>query len=136
MDVLTSVVTEDIADLAAQADIPVFAGRQAQGDLVILPWPDGVAAERRRSELALTKPIKVPVVVLTGNGGHDHTLSPAPDVAWYAYAAGQTLGVLAVEDGAVAVLGHIEHGDTHIGPGVYVIRRQREQADQIRLVAD
>lgn len=118
-------------------DIPVLSGPQAQGDLIILPWPQTTSPTRRAKETMAAKLVTGPIVVQTGQGGHDHTLSPAPGVAWHGYQAGsQTLGVLTVADGAVAVLGHIEHGDTYIGPGVYVIRRQREQADEIRLVAD
>jgi len=116
-------------------EVPVITGPQAQGDLIILPWPaDGSA--RRGVDVSRVVPVTAAVVVLTGDGGHDHALSPAPGVAWYRYPSGQTLGVLTVADGAVGVLGHIEHGDSHIGPGVYVIRRQREQADQIRMVQD
>jgi len=126
----------ELADVAA-IDVPVICGPQSQGDLIILPWPDGCAPARRSADTVKAIPVDKPTVVLTGDGGHDHTLTPAPGVAWHAYNdGGQTLGVLTVADGAVAVLGHIEHGDSHIGPGVYVIRRQREMADQIRYVAD
>lgn len=118
---------------------PIHAGvPQSQGDLIILPWAADVAPERRAADAALCRPIPATgITVLTGNGGHEHRLSPVPGVTWYGYPQGsQTLGVLSVEEGAVAVLGHIEHGDTYVGPGVYVIRRQREQADEIRLVQD
>lgn len=119
-------------------EVPVIAGvPQAQGDLIILPWPTTTAPARRAEEAAKAQSVTRPVVVITGESGHDHTLAPAPGVAWFSYPTGsQTLGVLIVADDAVAVLGHIEHGDTHIGPGVYVVRRQREQADEIRMVAD
>ena len=43
---------------------------------------------------------------------------------------------LAVPAGAVAYLGHPEHGYLGIGPGTYELRRQREQADELRMVAD
>ncbi len=46
------------------------------------------------------------------------------------------LGHLTVAAGAVAHLAHPEHGYASIAPGNYVIRRQREQADEIRVVAD
>lgn len=110
---------------------------QAQGDLIILPWPGDVGARRRMEDIARVKPLTVPVVTLTGNDGHDHTLRPAVGVGWLGYGSqSQTLGVLTVDEGAVAVLAHPEHGESLIGPGVYVVRRQREQADEIRLVAD
>lgn len=134
----TIVTAHASIETIAGLDIPVFAGPQAQGDLIILPWPASTSPTRRAKAAAAAKPVTHPVVVQTGQGGHDHTLSPAPGVAWHSYPGSepQTLGVLVVDGGAVAVLGHIEHGDTHIGPGVYVIRRQREQADEIRMVAD
>lgn len=132
MDTVTS------TDLVVLPEVPVLTGVQAQGDLLILPWPVNVDPARRAREVALAKPVAgLPVVVLTGDNGHDHALSPSPGVAWCSYPKDrQTLGVLVVDDQAVAVLGHIEHGDSHIGPGVYVIRRQREWADQVRMVAD
>lgn len=121
----------------AQVDVPTLTGPQAQGDLIILPWDESVSADQRHAAIIQAQPIPVGgTVVLTGNGGHDHRLACTPGVSWYAYTESQTLGVLTVADDALAVLGHVEHGDTHIGPGVYVIRRQREQADEIRMVAD
>lgn len=52
-------------------------------------------------------------------------------------ARGLVLGVLTVPPGATAYLVHTEeHGANGIGPGTYEIRRQREQADEIRMVAD
>jgi hypothetical protein len=56
---------------------------------------------------------------------------------WHPYPAGsQTVGVLVVPDGGRACVDHAEHGRAAVGPGVWVVRRQREQADQSRLVAD
>ncbi len=46
------------------------------------------------------------------------------------------LGVLIVAAGATAFLAHPEHGYAGIAPGMYLFRRQREQADEIRLVQD
>lgn len=130
-------ITLTVPETVTLPEVPVLTGPQAQGDLLILPWPAGTATDRRAQDIAQAKPVTAPVVVITGDNGHDHTLAPAPGVAWHAYAHGQqTIGVLTVADDAIAVLGHIEHGDSHIGPGVYVIRRQREQSDEIRLVAD
>jgi hypothetical protein len=47
-----------------------------------------------------------------------------------------TLATLTVPDGSVAYLAHPEHAYTGIGPGTYTLRRQREQADELRIVAD
>ena len=43
---------------------------------------------------------------------------------------------LTVPDGEVAYLAHPEHGYSGIGPGTYELRRQREQADQLRMIQD
>src|SRR3990172_11177922 len=112
-----NVTTEAIEAVGlASIDSPALVDPQAQGDLIILPWAADVASDRRRVDVDLATPVNAPIVVLTGNGGHDHTLSPAPGVAWHGYkATSQTLGVLCVQEGAVAVLGHIEHGDVYVG---------------------
>ena len=39
-------------------------------------------------------------------------------------------------DGSTAYLGHPEHGFMGIGAGTYEIRRQREMAEELRMVAD
>ncbi len=127
-----------VVEVISLPEVPVLTGPQAQGDLIILPWPANTAPARQAEVVTAAKPLIRGEVVVTGRGGHDHTLSPTPGVAWYRYPGTepQTIGVLVVDDGAVAVLGHDEHGDTYIGPGVYAIRRQREQSDVIQLVAD
>ncbi|MGW0803278.1 hypothetical protein [Nonomuraea sp. NPDC002799] len=44
--------------------------------------------------------------------------------------------MLTVAEDATAYLAHPEHAYTGIAPGTYELRRQREQADKARLVAD
>lgn len=153
MDALTNVDEQVLApetEPVALPTTPVITGLQAQGDLIIIPWT--VASMRHVDKEHVARAAQIPtggVVVLTGNNGHDHTLAPVPGVRWYRYRSSDfpssswvrtptptTLGILVVDEGAVGVLGHIEHGDSYIGPGHYVIRRQREQADEIRAVAD
>jgi hypothetical protein len=72
------------------------------------------------------------------NGGNTHALHADAGRSFYDPAAdgGQRLGVLTVEAGAVAVLSHPEHGFMAFGAGTYVVTRQREQSDAVRLVAD
>lgn len=123
--------------LDAQVDVPVLTGlAQAQGDLIILPRPNKPAA---------TTPIPTAgalVVRAESSGGNTHSLHSWDGPACYyeralASSSGLVLGMLTVPDGATAYLVHTEeHGANAFGPGTYEIRRQREQADEIRMVAD
>lgn len=125
----------DVLDhLDRTATIPVLTGLQMQGDLAVVPMV-------RAGHTTATTPVPVGgVPVVRGeNGGHTHTLLAEGDVRWdtrEANASSLTLGVLTVGDGATAYLAHPEHAYSGIGPGCYEIRRQREIADELRLVAD
>lgn len=127
--------------LDAQVDVPVLTGRaQAQGDLIILPRPNKAAAGTPIPAAGAL------VVRAESSGGNTHSLHSwdGPGCFWDVRGGGETggnvrlvLGVLTVPDGATAYLVHTEeHGANAFGPGTYEIRRQREQADEIRLVAD
>jgi hypothetical protein len=71
------------------------------------------------------------------SGDHDHTLLADGPVACHRYTAGRAdVAEVEVPDGAVGYLAHPEHGYLGLAPGRYVVRRQREQADEQRLVAD
>lgn len=117
-------------DHLEDVEIPVLTGMQRQGDLLIIP--------QRKGNVAGLVPVPAEgVPVVRGeNGGNTHTLF-ADGVVFYAPnpQRGQRLGTLVVEKG-VAYLGHPEHGYNAIGVGSYTISRQREQADEIRLIAD
>ncbi len=114
---------------------------QAQGDLMVIP-ADGKVPDATAS----IPPVGVPLV--RGAGGHTHLLM-GRGVLWAPGRDGaQTVGTVTVPDGAVGYLAHgdgspasalareADHGLVAFGPGTYVIRRQREQADVIRMVAD
>lgn len=121
--------------LVADAEVPVLTGVQAQGDLLIRP----ICSQH--------KGVPVPdagVQVIHGEAtGNTHWLNRGPDspgVTWAQPMPGAdpvVLGVLTVPAGQSAYLIHTdEHGANGVGPGVYEIRRQREQADEIRYVSD
>lgn len=118
--------------LDRQATVPVSTGAQRQGDIIVIPAP------AVRVGAAATKPVPLcGVAVVRGEaGGNTHLLLADGDVLWDVAPADLTLGVLTVQEGATAYLAHPEHGYAGVGPGTYVIRRQREQADEIRMVQD
>lgn len=130
-----------IGHLDEQMSPPVVTGLpHAQGDLLIIPWPAATATQDR--VLACAKATSVGpngISVVRGQGGNTHLLVD-PDRAGVLWApnpdGSQTVGTLVVPPDAVAYLDHAEHGRNAVGPGVYVIRRQREQRDVIDLVAD
>lgn len=119
--------------LDRQATIPVLDGLQFQGDVAIVPRPGLLAGA--------LKPVPAAgVPVVRGEaGGNTHLLLAAGDVQFDQRVPRDSdllLGVLTVAEGATAYLAHPEHAYTGIAPGTYELRRQREQADEIRLVQD
>jgi hypothetical protein len=116
--------------LDKQAAIPVVSRLAAQGDLLV-----------RRDEQIKAATASIPAtgfpVVRGENGGNTHAVygvgffDPAPRRE-----SDLLLGVLTVPDGEQVLLSHPEHGGFLIEPGTYEMRRQREQADEIRLVED
>ncbi|MGW4794167.1 hypothetical protein ACWEPC_17375 [Nonomuraea sp. NPDC004297] len=122
-------VTVD-AHLDRQAEIPVLSGLQFQGDVAVVPV-DGKPGGSPIPEAG------VPVV--RGQAEANTHLLVATGKAYFAPARrrdGIVLGLLTVAEGATAYLAHPEHAFAGIAPGTYELRRQREQADGSRLVAD
>jgi len=111
--------------------IPVLDGLQFQGDVAVVPSPTVTAA---------TTPLPTGgVPVVRGEaGGNTHLLLGTGPVAFDTRddRSGLLLGVLTVASGGEAYLAHPEHAYSGIAPGTYELRRQREQADEIRMVAD
>lgn len=118
--------------LAREIDIPVLTGvPQRQGDILFIP--------EDASRIAATPIPQAGYPVVRGeNGGNTHALHTDTGRCFYDPASGdgQRLGRLTVDHGSVAVLSHPEHGFMAFGPGTYTVNRQREQADEIRMVAD
>lgn len=119
------------AHLLADAEVPVLTGLQVQGDVAIVPHRHGKSG---------AKPVTVPpegVAVVRGeSGGNTHLLVADGPVVWSPSSNEMTLGQVTVPKGATAFMLHPEHGAMGMGPGSYLVRRQREQADEIRRVAD
>jgi hypothetical protein len=122
-----TVVTEQDFDL----DIPVLGGVQRQGDVIVLP----------RNVTAKTAVSTTGTAVVRGeNGGNTHAIYAADGPVFCDVAEPSTrdlrVAVLSVPEGSTAYLGHPEHGYMGIAPGTYEIRRQREMAEEMRMVAD
>lgn len=115
--------------LEQQAEVPVLSGAQRQGDLIVLPTRAGVDLGE------IVAPAGIPVVRGEA-GGNTHLLVADGTVHWRPVAGSTTLGTVTVDEDATAYLLHPEHGCQGIAAGSYTIRRQREQADEIRTVAD
>jgi len=129
---VTALADTDVLDhLDRQVTVPVLDGVQPQGDVIVIPTT--VTAWDANQ----VPPQGVPVV-RGENGGNTHLLVADGQVAWAANPrpGAQTLGEVTVAAGATAYLLHPEHGAAGIAPGSYVIRRQREQREEISLVAD
>ena len=123
----------DVDDhLGRELEIPIHTGLQRQGDVIIIP------AARTRAAATPVPGAGTPVV-RGENGGNTHAIVPAGPVycdVRTASAEQLTLATLTVPEGSVAYLAHPEHGYMGIGPGTYKLRRQREQADELRMVQD
>jgi hypothetical protein len=121
----------DVLDhLDRSITIPVLDGLQFQGDVAVVP-----------SKVNATTPVpEQGIAVVRGeNGGNTHMLVAEGPVFFDQQAASATslvLGTLVVPEGSTAYLAHPEHAYSGIAPGSYELRRQREQAEEIRLVTD
>ena len=121
------VCTEQDFDL----EIPVLGGIQRRGDVLVLP-----------AQLTATTvvPASGTPVVRGENGGNTHAIYPADGPVYVDTVQSSVrdlrVATLSVPEGSTAYLGHPEHGYMGIAPGNYEIRRQREQAEELRIVAD
>lgn len=138
MQTLTEILTRhDIAvadELLADLIVPVISGAQRQGDILILPRSPLSKAERAKCELVPAEGVAVVVGEATGN---THMLDAEGPVLFDRRTSGVLIGVLEVPAGSTAYLIHTdEHGANGIAAGTYELRGKREQAEEIRRVAD
>jgi hypothetical protein len=123
----------DVLDyLDRTASIPMIGKAGRQGDVIVL-------ARKGRKAATVAVPAAGFPVVRGENGGNTHLLIADGFVCFDPLPVSATaldLGTLTVAPGATAYLAHPEHGYIGITPGTYAVRRQREQADELRLVAD
>jgi len=112
------------------AEVPVLAGLQFQGDLAIVP------VGHRNVPGKTVPPAGVAVIAPVGSG-HEHRLfagTPGTAVFVADPGGGQDIGTLQCT--GTAYVAHPEHAYAGIAAGTYVLRRQREQAAEERLIAD
>lgn len=130
--------TEFVGEFAADLDIPVLDGPQCQGDVSICP----IHLYGSKPRFGDPQPLAAAGVEVIRGGAMNnaHTLRALdPGVTWQpVMSAGESvaLGLLTVPDGAQCFLEHPEHGFNGVAAGTYVIGRQREQAEQVRMVQD
>lgn len=138
MNTLASLIDRHGVDVLDHLDrdvtVPVLTGLQLQGDVAVLPTPNSTPD-------GIPVPAEGIPVVRGESGGNTHLLLADGPVTWTPAPERRDptaldLGTLSVPVGSVAYLAHPEHAYAGIGPGAYTIRRQREQAEQVRLVAD
>jgi hypothetical protein len=121
-----------LTDIDDDVSIPVLTGIQRQGDVLVYPLQDVLAYS--------AVPAKGMPVVQGENGGNTHAVYAADGPVFCDVKAGNTrdlrVALLSVPEGSTAYLGHPEHGFLGIAPGSYEIRRQREMAEEMRMVQD
>jgi hypothetical protein len=130
-DAISRFDAEVLDHLDLDASLPVVTRAACQGDVSIL---------RVTTAAATTAVPASGVAVVRGeNGGNTHSLHGDGPILWDPAVPSQTsllLGTLTVPEGSTAVLLHPEHGGMSIVAGTYRVGRQREMADEIRMVAD
>ena len=138
MKTLTEILDRhDVAvadELLADLVIPVLAGMQRQGDVLIVPRGPLTAAERAGCQPVPPTGIAVVIGEATGN---THMLDADGPAFFARRSGGVQIGVVDVPEGSVAYLVHTdEHGANAMAPGTYALHGKREQAEEIRRVAD
>lgn len=120
--------------IEATAEVPVLTGPQRQGDVTF--WP--VDSPSNLGERVSADGV---LLVRSEASSNTHVLDRYEGNVYWQPADRSAplgdLGVMTVADGAVAYVTHTEeHGANGFGPGSYLVQRQTEQADVIRIVAD
>ena len=131
---------DPLEHLGRDTVIPVHDEPQSQGDVRVRRL-DTTAVRVRADATWTVVPSAGVTVVSGGAGGHAHVLTPrlgamAP-VSWTTDVddpEGLAVGVF--ESAEPCFMYHAEHGGQGYAAGVRVVRRQREFAEQERLVAD
>jgi hypothetical protein len=120
--------------LAADAEVPVLTGPQAQGDLLVVPVPP---PRRARWEPLPADGHQLVRGEATGNTHWLHQGFDSPGVRWADATDGVRLGFLRVPPGQSALLVHTdEHGANGIGPGTYAVHRKRAHVPSVGMMPE
>ncbi|GAB3134012.1 hypothetical protein GCM10027258_04100 [Amycolatopsis stemonae] len=121
-ELLDSTGLDVLAHLDRQVDVPVIDGLQAQGDLIVIPMETTDASPR-----GLWRPPPADGIELVrgGDGTNPHTLVGSCELTM-AVLDTERLAVAIIRNAAPVYLVHPEHGATGIAPGLWLVRRQRE----------
>ncbi|HUD35330.1 MAG TPA: hypothetical protein VMR14_00430 [Streptosporangiaceae bacterium] len=123
--------------------VPVTAGLQAQGDLIVIPIGLLTGSHIYGRASWRIVPAMGLEILRSAAGGNPHALTAEAGTCQWTDGVhdddGLALGALTAR--SVAYLIHPEHGMTGIAPGTYIIRRQRERSAEAlreanRLIAD
>lgn len=107
------------------AEIPVLAGPQAQGDVSWYPVEEEIKGEPIPQE---------GLVIVEGQNGHPHTLFADGGPVFFERQG--AAGLALVPEGSTLIIGHNEHGYSAAAPGTYRFTVARQQADEVRRLAD
>jgi hypothetical protein len=139
-DLARSTGIDPLEHLDRDATIPVHDEPQSQGDVRVRRL-DTTPVRVRSGATWATVPPQGITVVDGGAGGHAHVLTPGlgavTPVLWTTDVddpLGLAVGVFKTAE--PCFMYHTEHGGQGYAPGERVVRRQREQADEERLVED
>ena len=132
MKTLTEILDRhDVAvadELLADLVIPVLAGMQRQGDVLIVPRP---LTDAERADCQPVPPTGIAVVIGEATG-NTHMLDADGPVFFARRSGGVQIGAVDVPEGSVAYLVHTdEHGANAMAPGTYALHGKREQAEDI-----
>ncbi len=134
-DLLSATGAEVYDHLVTDIEVPVRTGPVSQGDVRFRPLATATGIRLRPH--APWSPVPREGLVLVA-GAHSHTLHAGTgDATWTtAVVDPERLAVGVVDATAVVHVLHPEHGALALAPGRWLVRRQREQAEVARLVAD
>ena len=114
--------------LDRDAPVPVHPGLQAQGGLLVIPVQDPPFPAGNGM------PVPASGIAVRAGSGHEHRLfAGTPGTTRIHLYSGVSTRIASIEVTEPAFIAHPEHACIGIAPGSYLLRRQRELAEEERL---